>query len=205
MIVRDAVPGGGVDPSYRFPSRTKSAGNLAGLFCANEKHSSDLRLLSRLSASPAPPASRNPRPRPPRRRPRPRRAGARAKPPLRIAYSDWPGWTAFEVGIQKGWFKEAGVDVEFAWFEYAAVDGGVRRRQGRRRHDDQRRRAGHRRAPARKQQADPDHRLQQRQRHDRRQAGHQAASRRSRARRSASRLGAGRAPAVAQGAREERA
>ena len=39
-------------------------------------------------------------------------------PPLRIAYSDWPGWTAFEVGIQKGWFKEAGVDVEFSWFDY---------------------------------------------------------------------------------------
>jgi NitT/TauT family transport system substrate-binding protein len=39
-------------------------------------------------------------------------------PPLRIAYSDWPGWTAFEVGIQKGWFKEAGVDVVFSWFDY---------------------------------------------------------------------------------------
>ena len=38
--------------------------------------------------------------------------------PLRIAYSDWPGWTALEVGIQKGWFKEAGVDVEFSWFDY---------------------------------------------------------------------------------------
>ncbi|HEY8926243.1 MAG TPA: ABC transporter substrate-binding protein [Polyangia bacterium] len=42
-----------------------------------------------------------------------------AKPPLRIAFSDWPGWTAFEVGIQKGWFKEAGVEVEFSWFEYS--------------------------------------------------------------------------------------
>jgi NitT/TauT family transport system substrate-binding protein len=41
------------------------------------------------------------------------------KPPLRIAFSDWPGWTAFEIGIQKGWFKEAGVDVKFDWFEYA--------------------------------------------------------------------------------------
>jgi NitT/TauT family transport system substrate-binding protein len=40
-------------------------------------------------------------------------------PPLRIGYSDWPGWTAFEVGIQKGWFKEAGLDVKFDWFEYA--------------------------------------------------------------------------------------
>jgi NitT/TauT family transport system substrate-binding protein len=37
---------------------------------------------------------------------------------LKIAYSDWPGWVAFEVGIQKGWFKEAGVPVEFVWMEY---------------------------------------------------------------------------------------
>jgi NitT/TauT family transport system substrate-binding protein len=40
------------------------------------------------------------------------------KAALKIAYSDWPGWTAFEVGIQKGWFKEAGVDVDFVWFDY---------------------------------------------------------------------------------------
>ncbi|MFD2256543.1 ABC transporter substrate-binding protein [Luteolibacter algae] len=38
--------------------------------------------------------------------------------PLKIAYSDWPGWIAWEIGIQKGWFKEAGVDVEFAWMDY---------------------------------------------------------------------------------------
>lgn len=38
--------------------------------------------------------------------------------PLKIAYSDWPGWVAWQVGIDKGWFKEAGVDVEFEWFEY---------------------------------------------------------------------------------------
>jgi NitT/TauT family transport system substrate-binding protein len=43
---------------------------------------------------------------------------APAKAPLRVAYSDWPGWTAFEVGIQKGWFKAAGIDVEFSWFDY---------------------------------------------------------------------------------------
>lgn len=41
-----------------------------------------------------------------------------AAEPLRIAYSDWPGWVAFEVGIQKGWFAEAGVEVEFVWMEY---------------------------------------------------------------------------------------
>jgi NitT/TauT family transport system substrate-binding protein len=37
---------------------------------------------------------------------------------LKIAYSDWPGWVAWEVAIQKGWFKEAGVEVEFVWLEY---------------------------------------------------------------------------------------
>lgn len=44
---------------------------------------------------------------------------AQAKGPLKIAYSDWPGWVAWEIGIQKGFFKEAGVDVQFQWFEYA--------------------------------------------------------------------------------------
>jgi len=39
-------------------------------------------------------------------------------PALKIAYSDWPGWVAWEIGIQKGWFKEEGVDVDFTWFEY---------------------------------------------------------------------------------------
>lgn len=38
--------------------------------------------------------------------------------PLRIAYSDWPGWVAWEIAIQKGWIKQAGVDAEFLWFEY---------------------------------------------------------------------------------------
>jgi NitT/TauT family transport system substrate-binding protein len=39
-------------------------------------------------------------------------------PPLTIAYSDWPGWVAWDIGIQKGWFKEEGVEVDFKWFEY---------------------------------------------------------------------------------------
>ena len=38
---------------------------------------------------------------------------------LKIAYSDWPGWVAFDVAIQKGWYKDAGVNVEFVWMEYA--------------------------------------------------------------------------------------
>jgi NitT/TauT family transport system substrate-binding protein len=41
-----------------------------------------------------------------------------AAAPLKIAYSDWPGWTILEVPKQKGWFKEAGVEVELVWFDY---------------------------------------------------------------------------------------
>lgn len=44
-------------------------------------------------------------------------AGAHAEP-LKIAYSDWPGWVAWEIGIQKKWFEEEGVDVKFMWFDY---------------------------------------------------------------------------------------
>ena len=39
---------------------------------------------------------------------------------LKIGYSDWPGYTVFEVANQKGWFKEAGVDVQMVWFDYSA-------------------------------------------------------------------------------------
>ena len=45
---------------------------------------------------------------------------AQAKEPIRIGYSDWPGWVAWEVGIDKQWFKEEGVDVKFEWFDYVA-------------------------------------------------------------------------------------
>lgn len=45
---------------------------------------------------------------------------AAAAAPLKIAYSDWPGWVAWEIGIDKGWFKKKGVDVEFSWFDYVA-------------------------------------------------------------------------------------
>src|SRR5882724_6110981 len=51
--------------------------------------------------------------------PSPATSAGPAKPPLRIAFSDWPGWSAYEIAIQKGWFKEAGVDTEFEWFEYS--------------------------------------------------------------------------------------
>ncbi|HET7537846.1 MAG TPA: ABC transporter substrate-binding protein [Candidatus Didemnitutus sp.] len=45
-------------------------------------------------------------------------AGLLCAAPLKIAYSDWPGWTAFAIAQEKGWFKAAGVDVELLWFEY---------------------------------------------------------------------------------------
>jgi NitT/TauT family transport system substrate-binding protein len=48
----------------------------------------------------------------------PSAAPAAGGSPLKIAYSDWPGWVAWEIAIQKGWFKEAGVDVEFTWLDY---------------------------------------------------------------------------------------
>ena len=38
--------------------------------------------------------------------------------PLKVAYSDWPGFTVLELAKQKGWFKEAGVEVEMIWFDY---------------------------------------------------------------------------------------
>ena len=38
--------------------------------------------------------------------------------PLKIAYSDWPGWVAWDVADKKGFFKAEGVDVQLLWFEY---------------------------------------------------------------------------------------
>jgi NitT/TauT family transport system substrate-binding protein len=36
--------------------------------------------------------------------------------PLKIGYSDWPGWTAWEIAKEKGFFKKHGVDVKLVWF-----------------------------------------------------------------------------------------
>jgi NitT/TauT family transport system substrate-binding protein len=40
--------------------------------------------------------------------------------PLTVGYSDWPGWVAWQVAIDKGWIKEAGLDLTFEWFDYSA-------------------------------------------------------------------------------------
>jgi len=47
-------------------------------------------------------------------------SAAFAAEPLKIGYSDWPGWVAWEIAIEKKWFKEEGVDVKFEWFDYVA-------------------------------------------------------------------------------------
>lgn len=40
--------------------------------------------------------------------------------PITIGYSDWPGFVAWQVAIEKGWLKEAGLNVEFKWFDYSS-------------------------------------------------------------------------------------
>lgn len=40
--------------------------------------------------------------------------------PLKIGYSDWPGWVTWEIAIEKKMFDKVGVDVEFEWFDYVA-------------------------------------------------------------------------------------
>lgn len=47
-------------------------------------------------------------------------APAASAAPLKIGYSDWPGWVAWQVPIEKGWIKQAGLDVSFQWFDYVA-------------------------------------------------------------------------------------
>ncbi|MDN4022425.1 MULTISPECIES: ABC transporter substrate-binding protein [Acinetobacter] len=39
---------------------------------------------------------------------------------IKIGYSDYPGWVAWQIAIDKGWFKEQGLDVDFEWFDYSA-------------------------------------------------------------------------------------
>jgi len=45
---------------------------------------------------------------------------ASTPPPLHLGYSDWPGWVAWQVAIDKGWLTQAGLDVKFEWFDYSA-------------------------------------------------------------------------------------
>src|SRR6059058_1923452 len=36
--------------------------------------------------------------------------------PIKIGYSDWPGWVAWEIAKEKGLFKNHGVNVKLVWF-----------------------------------------------------------------------------------------
>lgn len=47
-------------------------------------------------------------------------AGNAIAEPLKIGYSDWPGWVAWEIAIEKKMFEKVGVDVQFEWFDYVA-------------------------------------------------------------------------------------
>jgi NitT/TauT family transport system substrate-binding protein len=38
--------------------------------------------------------------------------------PLKIAYSDWPGWVAWDIAKAKGFFEKHDVEVELKWFDY---------------------------------------------------------------------------------------
>ena len=39
---------------------------------------------------------------------------------LTVGYSDWPGYLIWQIAIDKGWFKDAGIDIGFEWFDYSA-------------------------------------------------------------------------------------
>jgi NitT/TauT family transport system substrate-binding protein len=38
--------------------------------------------------------------------------------PLSIAYSDWPGWVAWDIAVERGFFRDVGLDVRLEWLEY---------------------------------------------------------------------------------------
>jgi len=42
--------------------------------------------------------------------------GLQAAEPIKIGYSDWPGWVAWEIAKAKGLFQKQGVDVTLVWF-----------------------------------------------------------------------------------------
>ena len=39
--------------------------------------------------------------------------------PLKVAYSDWPGWVVLDIAAKKDWFKQEGLDVQLMWYDYA--------------------------------------------------------------------------------------
>ena len=47
-------------------------------------------------------------------------AAAEDAVPLKLGYSDWPGWVAWEIAKEKGFFEKNGVAVELVWMDYVA-------------------------------------------------------------------------------------
>lgn len=47
-------------------------------------------------------------------------SGDAAAVPLKIGYSDWPGWVPWEIALEKGFFEANGVAVELIWMDYVA-------------------------------------------------------------------------------------
>lgn len=43
-----------------------------------------------------------------------------AAAPLRIGFSDWPGWVPWEIALEKGFFEANDVEVELVWMDYVA-------------------------------------------------------------------------------------
>lgn len=46
--------------------------------------------------------------------------GSSAAEPLKVAYSDWPGWIVWDIATTQGFFEKHGVEVELKWMEYVA-------------------------------------------------------------------------------------
>jgi NitT/TauT family transport system substrate-binding protein len=42
------------------------------------------------------------------------------KPPLRVVYTDWPSWAAFEIAVERGWFRKVGLRVELSRSDYVS-------------------------------------------------------------------------------------
>jgi ABC-type nitrate/sulfonate/bicarbonate transport system substrate-binding protein len=41
---------------------------------------------------------------------------ATSSEPITIGYSDWPGWVAWDIADQQGFFKKHGANVKLVWF-----------------------------------------------------------------------------------------
>jgi NitT/TauT family transport system substrate-binding protein len=39
-----------------------------------------------------------------------------ADPPITLAYSDWPGWTCWDIAMKEGFFAKHHVNVKLVWF-----------------------------------------------------------------------------------------